>query len=77
MAKKIWKKPIISIEVGNCRYCKKKIINNESFVSFYKSGHAHYNCMKEDDELRQKTLNKITQHIDKEIGNYENRVSQN
>ena len=56
---------------------KKKIINNESFVSFYKSGHAHYNCMKEDDELRQKTLNKITQHIDKEIGNYENRVSQN
>jgi len=40
----------LAIDVGKCRYCKKNIINTDSFVSFYKSGHAHYLCMKNSDE---------------------------
>jgi len=42
------------VDVGKCRYCKKNIVNTDSFVSFYKSGHAHYNCMKEDDKKKEK-----------------------
>ena len=41
MAKKLWKKINIVTDVGNCRYCKKNIVNTDSFVSFYKSGHAY------------------------------------
>ena len=63
MAKKIWKKTNIVTDVGECRYCKKNIVNTESFVSFYKSGHAHYNCMKKDDDLRQEVLNTIDKQI--------------
>ena len=63
MAKKLWKKINIVTDVGNCRYCKKNIVNTESFVSFYKSGHAHYDCMKNDDDLRQEVLNTIDKQI--------------
>ena len=63
MAKKLWKKINIVTDVGNCRYCKKNIVNTDSFVSFYKSGYAHYDCMKKDDELRQEVLNTIDKQI--------------
>ena len=45
--------------VGNCRYCKKEMTNDESFVAFLstdKNGErekAHYICMKKDDEQQQ------------------------
>ena len=49
LKKKTWIKPKqIIITVGHCKYCKKEIINTDNFVSFYKSGHAHYICMKID-----------------------------
>ena len=51
--KKTWvKSKEVLVRVGNCMYCKKEILNTDSFVSFYKSGHAHYKCMKIDDEKR-------------------------
>ena len=53
--KKTWvKKKQIIVRVGDCKYCEKEIINTDSFVSFYKSGHAHYQCMKIEDEKQQK-----------------------
>tara|TARA_R100000700_G_C3131457_1_gene116523 strand:+ start:636 stop:827 length:192 start_codon:yes stop_codon:yes gene_type:complete len=49
--RKTWnKKKIIEVLVGNCRYCEKEIINTDSFVSFYPKGHAHYVCMRKDDD---------------------------
>tara|TARA_R100001443_G_scaffold63500_1_gene73309 strand:+ start:947 stop:1138 length:192 start_codon:yes stop_codon:yes gene_type:complete len=49
--RKTWNKTKIrEILVGNCRYCEKEIINTDSFVSFYKSGHAHYECMRKADD---------------------------
>ena len=53
MKKKLWKKPNAIMFVGYCRYCKGEIINTDSFVSFYSKDHAHYLCMKKDDELHQ------------------------
>ena len=54
--KKTWvKSKQIIVRVGDCRYCGKEIINTDSFVSFYKSGHAHYNCMKIDDDNRSRS----------------------
>ena len=51
--KKTWiKSKQVVVRVGDCKYCKKEILNTDSFVSFYKSGHAHYKCMKIDDEKR-------------------------
>ena len=52
--KKTWvrSKEVVVVKVGDCKYCKKEILNTDSFVSFYKSGHAHYKCMKIDDEKR-------------------------
>ena len=35
MAKKTWKKPVsIVMDIGPCRYCKKDMVNTESFVAF-------------------------------------------
>ena len=57
MKKKNWKKPVgRTFNVGVCRYCKKSMTSDESFVAFLstdKNGErekAHYQCMKEDDE---------------------------
>ena len=51
--KKTWiKSKEIIVTVGKCKYCQQEIVNTDSFVSFYKSGHAHYTCMKNDHEKR-------------------------
>ena len=55
---KTWvKSKQIIVTVGFCRYCHKELINTDSFVSFYGGGHSHYQCMREDDDLKQKVLN--------------------
>ena len=51
MTKKTWNKTKNRIViVGVCKFCHKQLINTDSFVSFYKGGHAHYICYKEDAE---------------------------
>ena len=53
MKKKTWKKPTQTVlHIGPCRYCKKDMVNTESFVAFHvgEPKFAHYQCMKEDDE---------------------------
>ena len=51
MVKKTWKKPTQTVlHIGPCRYCKKDMVNTESFVVFATKEKAHYQCMKEDDE---------------------------
>ena len=66
MAKKTWKKPaVIVIDIGPCKYCKKDMVNTESFVAFADKTKAHYECMKKDDELREKTQAIIEDKIDK------------
>jgi hypothetical protein len=67
MTKKLWKKTNVITDVGKCKYCLSNIVNTDSFVSFYKTGHAHYECMKKDDDLRQRALNTITQQIDQQL----------
>jgi len=52
--KKTWQKPRqIVIDIGPCRYCKKDMVNTESFVAFADKTKAHYNCMKAEDEKQQ------------------------
>ena len=54
MAKKTWKKPTqIVMDIGPCRYCKKDMVNTESFVAFFDKSKAHYSCMKAEDERQQ------------------------
>jgi len=53
--------------IGDCRYCSKQVTRHQSFVAFATKELGHYSCMKSDDELREKTLNKITQQIDKQL----------
>ena len=61
---KTWvKSKQIIVTVGFCRYCYKELINTDSFVSFYGGGHSHYQCMKEDDDLKQKVLNSVEQQL--------------
>ena len=51
--KKVWKKnKILELEVGSCRYCNENIMSTDAFVSFLSRDHAHYKCMKEDDEKK-------------------------
>tara|TARA_E500000331_G_scaffold112102_1_gene109231 strand:- start:1133 stop:1351 length:219 start_codon:yes stop_codon:yes gene_type:complete len=67
MAKKTWKRPKqILMGIGPCRYCKKDMVNTESFVAFHigKPKFAHYACMKKDDELRNAKLKEIENNID-------------
>ena len=65
MAKKTWKKPVsIVMDIGPCRYCKKDMVNTESFVAFVDKTKAHYECMKKDDELRNAIRKKIEQQIE-------------
>ena len=45
---------------------KGELINTDSFVSFYPKGHAHYQCMKEDDELQKKVLDSVEQQLKEE-----------
>ena len=40
--------------VGECKYCKKLIYSQESFVVFATKEYAHYACMKADDESKHK-----------------------
>jgi hypothetical protein len=55
--KKGWIKPKqVIVNVGICRYCKKLMTNEESFVSFYGGGHAHWLCMKEDTDKNESVL---------------------
>ncbi len=54
MAKKTWKKPTsIVMDIGPCKYCKKDMVNTESFVAFMDKTKAHYDCMKAEDEKQQ------------------------
>ena len=53
MKKRRKKKYVPSMSVGNCRYCKKLIYSDESFVAFADKTYAHYDCMKKDDDERQ------------------------
>ena len=65
--KKTWiKSKQIIVTVGICRYCKRELVNTDSFVSFYGGGHAHYQCMKEDDELQKKVMDSVEDQINKE-----------
>ena len=48
--KKTWQKPPqIVIDIGPCKYCKKDMVNTESFVAFADKTKAHYECMRKDD----------------------------
>jgi len=47
VAKKTWKKNTSVHYVGICRYCKKEITNDMSFLSFYGGTHAHFKCDRE------------------------------
>ena len=50
---KTWKKPPqIVINIGPCKYCKKDMVNTESFVAFADKTKAHYECMRLDDAKR-------------------------
>ena len=52
--KKTWQKPRqIVIDIGPCKYCKKDMVNTESFVAFLDKSKAHYSCMKAEDERQQ------------------------
>jgi hypothetical protein len=54
MAKKTWKKPVnIVMDIGPCKYCKKDMVNTDSFVAFMDKTKAHYDCMKAEDEKQQ------------------------
>ena len=54
MTKKTWKKPVsIVMDIGPCKYCKKDMVNTESFVAFADKTKAHYSCMKAEDEKQQ------------------------
>ena len=67
MVKKTWNKTKNRIVVVCvCKYCHKELINTDSFVSFYGGGHAHYQCMKEDDELQKKVLDSVEQQLKEE-----------
>ena len=51
--KKTWQKPPqIIIDIGPCKYCKKDMVNTESFVAFADGTKAHYECMRLDDAKR-------------------------
>ena len=55
MVKKTWRKQAQTVlNIGPCRYCKKQMTNDESFVAFHvgEPKFAHYQCMKEDDNQR-------------------------
>ncbi len=48
--KKTWVKKEKLMSVGDCRYCKKELVSDDSFVAFANHTKAHYKCMKEADE---------------------------
>ena len=51
--KKTWiKSKQIIVTVGICRYCKRELVNTDSFVVFATKQPAHYECMKIDDDKR-------------------------
>lgn len=63
MKKRRKKKYVPSMSVGNCRYCKKLIYSDESFVAFADKTYAHYICMKQDDEKRENDTKRIKEKI--------------
>ncbi|OUU28108.1 MAG: hypothetical protein CBB97_05185 [Candidatus Endolissoclinum sp. TMED37] len=73
MKKKLWKKQNRVVSVGFCRYCQNELINTDSFVSFYPSGHAHYLCMQKDDDLKQQVLQSVEHQLHQEKENYAKR----
>jgi len=51
--KKTWQKPPQTVlNIGPCKYCKKDMVNTESFVAFADGTKAHYECMRLDDAKR-------------------------
>ena len=40
--------------ISECKYCKKDVSSQQSFVAFASKEYAHYQCMKEEDEKQQK-----------------------
>ena len=67
MPKKTWNRNKIRVlNIGPCRYCKKEMTNDESFVSFMvgEPKNAHYACMKKDEDLKEKNLNAIENEIE-------------
>jgi len=51
--KKTWQKPTQTVlNIGPCKYCKKDMVNTESFVAFADKTKAHYECMRLDDAKR-------------------------
>ena len=70
MTKKTWKKPNqLIMGIGPCRYCKKEMVNTESFVSFMvgEPKNAHYACMKKDEDLKEKNLKIIEDKIEQAL----------
>tara|TARA_B100000214_G_scaffold304106_1_gene234864 strand:+ start:647 stop:838 length:192 start_codon:yes stop_codon:yes gene_type:complete len=58
MRKKAKKRKLEDIDryIAQCRYCKKDVSSQQSFVAFASKDYAHYQCMKEEDEKQQKDL---------------------
>ena len=56
MRKKAKKRKLEDIDryIAPCRYCKKDVSSQQSFVAFASKDYAHYQCMKEEDEKQQK-----------------------
>tara|TARA_R110000851_G_scaffold158311_1_gene301297 strand:+ start:1047 stop:1214 length:168 start_codon:yes stop_codon:yes gene_type:complete len=42
--------------VGVCKFCKKDLLNTDSFVSFADRKSAHYDCLIKDDEMQKNLL---------------------
>ncbi len=51
------------MDIGPCKYCKKDMVNTESFVAFADKTKAHYDCMKAEDEKQQQANNNHSQDI--------------
>ena len=72
MKKKTWSRKNIVTDVGPCKYCNVMISNTDSFVALVKElnpisyNYAHYQCMREDDDLKQKVLNSVEQQLKEE-----------
>jgi len=59
--KKLWPKPTIIIQIGECRICNKPITNDMSFLAFNDKTHAHFDCDRKDyfkQIIKNKKLNK-------------------
>jgi len=39
--------------VGNCKYCKEKLFNTDSFATFGDRTNSHYECMEKENIIKQ------------------------